>query len=110
MPNIDFSCDTHDCIFWKAGECSKSGVVTIREHYCIDFKAAFPSNQNFTTYARMREIANKALDYFGELCCGSDLYDTLRGTLGMTDEEILDADFKTLKDHMGEDDDGATSD
>lgn len=59
------------------------------------------STRRFATIDRMVEIANNAVDSFGELLNGHSLYDALSGSLKMTDEEILAAGFTTLKEFMG---------
>lgn len=68
-----------------------------------------PEKENIREFAsveRMVEIANNAVDSFGELLNGRPLYDALSGSLKMTDEEILAAGFTTLKEFMrGEGDD-----
>lgn len=56
--------------------------------------------RDFTTPERMKEIANNALDYFGEALTGENLYDCLISTLGMTDAEIRAAKFTTLECYM----------
>lgn len=50
----------------------------------------------------MEQIANNAIDAFGESLNGQALYDALAGTLKMDDEEILAAGLTTLKEFMGE--------
>ncbi len=72
--NIDFTCDTEDCIHWEDGVCKYPASITIQE--------------------------NNALDSFGELLNGSSLYDALSGSLKMSDAEILAAGFVTLKPYM----------
>ena len=62
------------------------------------------SVRNFATKERMAEIANAAIDSFGELLNGRSLYDCLAGSLKMSDEEILAAGFTTLKEFMEEGD------
>lgn len=57
--------------------------------------------RNFASVARMVEIANAAIDSFGEMLNGRSLYDCLAGSLKMDDEEILAAGFTTLKEFMG---------
>lgn len=56
--------------------------------------------RNFASVARMVEIANAAIDSFGEMLNGRSLYDCLAGSLKMNDEEILAAGFTTLKEFM----------
>lgn len=56
--------------------------------------------RHFTTTERMAEIANNAIDAYGELLNGRALYDALTGSLKMDDEEILAAGFATLKEFM----------
>lgn len=56
--------------------------------------------RNFVTQERMAEIANAAIDSFGEMLNGRSLYDCLAGSLKMSDEEILAAGFTTLKEFM----------
>lgn len=56
--------------------------------------------RGFASAERMAEIANNAVDAFGELLNGRPLYDALSGSLKMTDEEILAAGFTTLKEFM----------
>lgn len=58
------------------------------------------NTRNFATQKRMVEIANAAIDNFGELLNGRDLYDCLAGSLKMNDDEILAAGFTTLKEFM----------
>ena len=48
----------------------------------------------------MSEIANNAVDSFGELLSGRSLYDALSGSLKMSDAEILAAGFSSLKEFM----------
>lgn len=105
MQNIDFVCDTEDCIYWADGVCCKGTSVKIEEHHCVDYEEQVVSNRNFASDARMKEIANKAIDYFGESLTGQHLYECLTGVLGMTNEEILAADFTTLKCYMEDDTD-----
>ena len=54
----------------------------------------------FISTPRMAEIAQNALDSFGELLTGKDLYNALSGSLKMNDEEILAAGFSSLKEFM----------
>ena len=56
--------------------------------------------RGFTTQERMAEIANAAIDSFGEMLNGRNLYDCLVGSLKMTDEEILAAGFTSLKEFV----------
>lgn len=56
--------------------------------------------RRFTTLKRMAEIANNAVDAFGMLFTGHDLYNALSDDLKMTDAEILAAGFTTLKEFM----------
>lgn len=56
--------------------------------------------RKFATTERMLEIANNAVDSFGELLAGRALYDALSGSLKMSDAEILAAGFVTLKEFM----------
>lgn len=56
--------------------------------------------RRFATRERMAEIANNAVDSFGELLTGRALYDALSGSLKMSDEEIIAAGFTTLKEFM----------
>ncbi len=58
------------------------------------------ATRNFTSLERMAEIANNAIDSFGELLNGRSLYDALSGSLKMSDDEILAAGFTTLKEFM----------
>lgn len=58
------------------------------------------ATRNFTSLARMAEIANNAIDSFSELLNGKSLYDALAGSLKMNDDEILAAGFTTLKEFM----------
>lgn len=64
-----------------------------------------PNTRNFATQERMVEIANAAIDSFGELLNGRALYECLAGSLKMDDEEILAAGFTTLKEFMESEDD-----
>lgn len=106
--NIDFVCDTEDCTHWEQGTCKYAAAITIQEHCCVDYerKADICSlvleTRNFAPPARMVQIANNAVDSFGELLNGRALYDALAGSLKMDDEEILAAGFTTLKEFMGE--------
>lgn len=63
-------------------------------------------SHQFTTPERMVQIANNAIDSFGELLNGRSLYDALAGSLKMDDPEILAAGFTTLKEFMGGASDG----
>lgn len=102
-----FICDTRDCVHWKNGAC-KSATTTIQEQCCINYerKSHIPSinlqTRKFASPERMVEIANSAIDSFGELLNGRALYDALAGSLKMDDSEILAAGFTTLKEFMGE--------
>lgn len=58
------------------------------------------SVRDFAPPERMAEIANNAVDSFGELLNGRSLYDALSGSLKMSDDEILAAGFTTLKEFM----------
>lgn len=103
--NIDFTCDTEDCIHWEDGVCKYPASITIQEHCCVDYetgdvKPAVLRTHKFATPERMEEITNNALDSFGELLNGSSLYDALSGSLKMSDTEILAAGFVTLKPYM----------
>lgn len=50
---------------------------------------------------RKLELYEKALDWITENSTSrADLYDTLSERLGMSDEEIIDAQFSTLTDFM----------
>ena len=106
--NIDFVCDTEDCIHWEQGACKCAAAITIREHCCVDYecKAGIRplvlETRNFAPAARMVQIANNAVDSYGELLNGQALYDALSGSLKMDDAEILAAGFKTLKEFMEE--------
>lgn len=59
--------------------------------------------KRFTTQERMAEIANAAIDSFGEMLNGQSLYECLTGSLKMSDDEILAAGLTTLKEFMKED-------
>lgn len=98
--NIDFTCDTEDCIHWKDGVCKYPAAITIQEHCCVDYEARTVSVRCFAPAGRMVEIANNAMDALGELLNGRDLYDALSGSLKMSDAEILAAGFTTLKRYM----------
>lgn len=56
--------------------------------------------RKFASPDRMAEIANNALDFIGEMVDGSELYETLSSSLGMSDKEILSAGFATLEEYM----------
>lgn len=58
------------------------------------------SVRDFASPERMAEIANNAVDSFGDLLNGRSLYDALSGSLKMSDDEILAAGFTTLKEFM----------
>lgn len=58
------------------------------------------SVRDFAPLERMAEIANNAVNSFGELLNGRSLYDALSGSLKMSDDEILAAGFTTLKEFM----------
>lgn len=102
-----FICDTRDCTHWENGIC-KSPTTTIQEHRCIDYenRRHIPTAQlqthKFASSERMEEIANNAIDSFGELLNGRALYDALAGSLKMDDREILAAGFTTLREFMEE--------
>lgn len=102
-----FICDTKDCIHWKNGTC-KSASTTIQERCCINYehRSHVPpinlQSHKFASPERMAEIANNAIDSFGELLNGRALYDALAGSLKMDDCEILAAGFTTLREFMGE--------
>ena len=104
---VAFICDTQDCVHWENGAC-KSDTTTIQEHCCISYehKRHIPSinlqTHKFASPERMVEIANNAIDSFGELLNGRALYDALSGSLKMDDCETLAAGFTTLKEFMGE--------
>lgn len=100
--NIDFTCDTENCIHWKDGICKHPASITIQEHCCVDYEAQTRSIRRFAPMWRMVEIANNAIDAFGELLNGRDLYDALSGSMKMSDTEILAAGFATLKQYMEE--------
>lgn len=59
------------------------------------------SFRRFAAPERMLQIANNAIDSFGELLNGRSLYEALSGSLKMDDAEILAAGFTTLKEFMG---------
>lgn len=42
MPNIDFTCDTEECMYWSDGECVKKTAITIQEHCCCDYEERLP--------------------------------------------------------------------
>lgn len=98
--NIDFTCDTEDCIHWEDGTCKYPYSITIQEHCCVDYEAATGTVRHFAPVERMTEIANNAVDAFGELLNGRSLYDALSGSLKMSDDEILAAGFSSLKEFM----------
>lgn len=99
--NTDFVCDTDDCTYWKEGVCTYPAAIVIQEHCCVIYEARISTTRQFSTEARMAEIANAAIDSFGELLNGRALYEALTGALKMNDEEILAAGFSTLKEFMG---------
>lgn len=43
--NIDFTCDTEDCIYWAEGVCCKGTSVTIQAHHCMDYEKKEPKYQ-----------------------------------------------------------------
>lgn len=106
--NMDFICDTKDCTHWEDGICKSPATITIQEHCCVDYahRTVVPSidlqTRKFASPERMKEIANNAIDSFGELLNGRALYDALSGSLKMDDDEILAAGFTTLREFMGE--------
>lgn len=51
---------------------------------------------------RTSEILGKALGYLSEIQKGEELYRTLKNQLGMTDEEIKDAEFEDLDEFFDE--------
>lgn len=55
----------------------------------------------FTT-ERMEILLDNALDWIGEMSSGSDLYDTLKNVIGMTDDEIQAAGFDSLSEYFEE--------
>lgn len=82
-------------------ECYKEGTL---DPVVTDIRESSPgamSTRNFATQERMAEIANAAIDSFGEMLNGRSLYDCLSGSLKMDDDEILAAGFTTLKEFMG---------
>ena len=58
------------------------------------------SARRFAAADRMIGIANNAIDSFGELLNGRDLYNALSGSLKMSDSEILAAGFTMLEEFM----------
>lgn len=64
------------------------------------------SARKFATPDRMEKIANNALDFIGNMLDGSNLYETLSCSLGMSDKEILSAGFTTLEEYMEEKESG----
>lgn len=38
--NIDFTCDTVDCLFWNDGVCQYPAPITIQEHCCTPYENA----------------------------------------------------------------------
>lgn len=36
--NIDFVCDTEDCIHWVQGACKCPASITIQGHCCVDYE------------------------------------------------------------------------
>ena len=52
---------------------------------------------------RMERLLDRALDWIGEHEAGDELYDTLKNTIGMTDEEIKAAGFELSELDDGED-------
>ena len=93
--NIDFACDTEDCIHWEQGACKYPAAITLQEHCCVDYEHRAESHtmilqtRKFASLKRMAQIANDAIDTFGEQLNGRALYDVLAGFLKMDDEEIL---------------------
>jgi len=57
---------------------------------------------------RTAEILDKALDWIGEMESRGDLYDTLKNTIGMSDEEITAAGFE-LSDYFDDPDEEESS-
>ncbi|RKI66762.1 hypothetical protein D7V91_11715 [bacterium 1xD42-67] len=108
--NMEFTCRTEDCIHWEAGGCKHPAAITIQKHCCTDYEfkrhalTAELQTRKFASPERMVEIANNAIDSFGELLNGRMLYDALAGSLKMDDAEILAAGFTTLREFMGEND------
>lgn len=98
--NIDFTCDAEDCIHWKNGICKYPASITIQEHCCVEYEAVTSPVRHFAPAERMIEIANNAIDSFGELLNGRSLYDALSGSLKMSDAEILAAGFATLREFI----------
>lgn len=41
--NIDYICDTPDCMFWSEDGCKKETAVTIQEHHCVDYEERLPA-------------------------------------------------------------------
>lgn len=107
---IGFTCNTESCIHWENCDCKHPAPITIQEHCCIGYEPrehASPGELQTHTFAspkRMMEIANNAIDSFGELLNGRMLYDALAGSLKMDDAEILAAGFTTLREFMCEKD------
>lgn len=90
------------------GEIARARELDIPIRYMSEEEITAGSNDNFelnchnfASPKRMIEIANNAIDSFGELLNGRSLYDALAGSLKMSDEEILAAGFTTLKEFMG---------
>ncbi|MCL2697534.1 MAG: DUF6329 domain-containing protein [Oscillospiraceae bacterium] len=51
---------------------------------------------------RTKQLLDKALGWLGQTSSGSDLYETLKDTIGMTDEEIAFAGFNSLEKYFNE--------
>ena len=88
--NIDFVCDTEDCIHWEQGVCKYPAAITLQEHCCVEYEHRTESHtmilqtQKFASMKRMVQIANDAIDTFGAQLNGRALYDVLAGFVDLS--------------------------
>lgn len=64
------------------------------------YRKSIPTLDLPFTKTRTMQLLNKALDWIGEMENGSELYDTLKNVIGMTDSEISAARFDMLKEYF----------
>lgn len=51
--NIDFTCDTEDCLYWQDGVCQHPASITIQEHCCVTYEKA-PDVETVISFAEKR--------------------------------------------------------
>jgi hypothetical protein len=104
---IEDICDRHDIgpgSIYLLAELIREREPDIDVEIIDDEITLFCGNQQSVTqppppfsHARTNEMLDAVLDWIAENESGADLYDTLKNTIGMSDEEISAAGFGTLE-------------